>query len=383
MRQILIIKGADVCYDIMNYMADQLGDSLRELGCEVLYYDIVSEGFSGILKYAEKPYYMIIGFQMGLFSFALPDNKGFIFDYVKGPIFNFLFDHPIWCHNKFVHVPSNYYVLTHDRNYLKFIKDYYPEVKGAYLLPPGGTVPCSNTEKTKDIVFIGTYRNYRDLLINIRSSSQRSLANKFLLQLRKRYNTPPEDVLRDLLKCENIVLTNEKFLEIFDDLKYLMVCVNSYYREKVIRFLLEKGMIINVYGESWKSSPFVDNPNLIIMPEVTPEQSIKVYQDAKFSLNIMTWHKDGYTERIANSMLAHSIVVSDRTKCLEEQYETGKNIVLFDLKELEGLYRQLETIMTNDNLREEIAEDAYQRAINEDTWLKRAEILLSYALDSE
>lgn len=378
-RKVLIIKGADVCYDIMNYMAERLGEALSKLDCDVIYYDIISEGFSGLMEHVGKSYFMIIGFQTGLFSFLLPESKGFIFDYLEGPIFNFLFDHPIFHYQKLKQVPKNYYVLTHDRNYSKFISDYYHNVKKTFILPPGGTVPICNNKKKLDVVFMGTYRNYRTFLDRIRKSSRKHLSNRFLLELRRQYNTTPEDVLSDLLESENVELSDDEFLEGFDDLKYLIECVNAYYREKIIEFLLKNEIEINVYGESWKRSPFATNNKLVIRHEVSPKQSLEVYEDAKCSLNIMTWHKDGYTERIVNSMFAHSVVVSDRTTSLEERFEDGKEIILFDIKKLDLLYHQLKAILNDALYREMIAENAYKRVTKEDTWYIRAETLVNLA----
>ena len=92
----------------------------------------------------------------------------------------------------------------------------------------------------------------------------------------------------------------------------------------------------------------------------------------------MAWHKDGFTERIANSMLYRSIVVSDRSICLEEQYKDGEELILFDLMDLSRLPDQIRTLLQDDKRREEIAERAYQRAIAEDTWDQRAALFLMY-----
>ena len=154
--------------------------------------------------------------------------------------------------------------------------------------------------------------------------------------------------------------------------------VISYFREKVIKTILDAGITLTVYGDSWKNSPFAGYSNLEILPEVTPADSLKEYASARLSLNVMAWHKAGFTERIANSMLNRSVVVSDRTTCLEEQYEDGGEILLFDLGHLDELPDRIRELLDNDGERSKMAKRAYERAVAEDTWDERARLLADY-----
>ena len=56
-----------------------------------------------------------------------------------------------------------------------------------------------------------------------------------------------------------------------------------------------------------------------------------IWQQSKLSLNIMSWHKAGFTERMANIMLAGAVLVTDDTRYLEGRYENGKDLVSFGL----------------------------------------------------
>ena len=105
---------------------------------------------------------------------------------------------------------------------------------------------------------------------------------------------------------------------------------------------------------------------------------MKELSGAKASLNIMAWHKDGFTERIANSMLCKSLVITDRSTCLEKQYRDGEELLLFDLTDLRSLPERVRDHLTNDRKREQILENAYTRAVAEDTWRTRAELFLAY-----
>lgn len=382
-KPILIYKGADICYNILNYFAEQFGHALEELGETVLYYDVEKDGLPGLSQFVGQEFTAIVGFQTYAFDPFLSSRQQFLHDLIGGPKFNFQFDHPVWMKAHYEKVPKDTYVLTHDRNYIRFIKRYYPGVKDALLLPPGGTMPDASADtakKTKDLIFMGTYTDYRQYLPLIKNSSKemRFLANAFLLEMRKNPNQTAEGALQKVLVKRGQAVSDETFLSYLDSFKPMIYCIMSYYREKTIKMLLAQGVELTVYGKSWEKSPFASSKFLKIRSEVTPDESLKELSGAKASLNIMAWHKDGFTERIANSMLCKSLVITDRSTCLEEQYRDGEELLLFDLTNLRSLPERVRDHLTNDRKREQIVENAYTRAAAEDTWRSRAELFLAY-----
>ncbi|MCR5671759.1 MAG: glycosyltransferase [Butyrivibrio sp.] len=382
MNPVLIYLGDDTCYNVLNYMARSLGDEFEKLGLEVIYHDVSGDDLGSIANYVGREFTAVIGFQTGVFSIWLESKKCFLHDLIKGPKFDFNMDHPIWRKEHFEKAPKDYYVLTHDRNYISFIQRYYPAVKDALLLPPAGNVNEDiDSAKEKGLVFIGTYNNYRGVFEYIRKSPLKRFLNAYLLELRKNYNETPEKVLEELLEKSGRKLSDKEFLDLFDDCKMMITCAAAYYREKVIAALLENNVELTVYGDSWKSSPFADNKNLHIKPEISPEETTRELAKSRLSLNIMTWHKDGFTERIAGSMLAGCVVVSDRTTCLEEQYTDGEEMILFDLKDTKTLAERIKELLSDDVSRQNMAERAFSRAVKEDTWRKRAEQFLIYVYD--
>jgi len=99
-----------------------------------------------------------------------------------------------------------------------------------------------------------------------------------------------------------------------------------------------------------------------------------VLQKTKLSLNVMAWHKDGFTERIADSMLAGAVVVSDNSSQLEEFYRD--ETVRFELRELEKLPGLLNGLLTDEKKRLEIAKAAKNKASAMASWEVRAEQLM-------
>ena len=114
---------------------------------------------------------------------------------------------------------------------------------------------------------------------------------------------------------------------------------------------------------------------------MTAEEGMQVLEQSKISLNVMAWHKDGFTERIADSMLAGAIVVSDWSRQLEECHK--KSTVLYHLNQLGDLPQYLQDLLENDEKRIELSQVAKTHALQQVTWDVRVEALLKKIEEAE
>ena len=177
--------------------------------------------------------------------------------------------------------------------------------------------------------------------------------------------------------ADGIRLSQEDFLEVLDGVKPMIYCIMSYYREKVVEAILAEGIELEVYGDSWRQSPFSNYPGLHIHPEVTVEESLMVMEESRISLNVMAWHKDGFTERIANSMLNNSVVLTDKSTFLQENFTDGEDILLYDLQHLDRMTKTIKRYLDEPgNALKKIAAKAYDKAEEKYTWKQTAEELL-------
>lgn len=380
-RPILIYIGDDTCYNQLNVFADELTNGLKSLKQRIEVYDVSKEDITGLTRYTGMRFKAIVGIQTYLFSIKMKDKTTNLHDLITGPKFNMIFDHPVLLKKHIQAGPSDYYLLVHDRNYLNFAKQYYKNIKDCLFLSPGGmalSMSDFNVEKKYDVSFIGTYYNYRQIIANIRTFDKkiRYIANRFLMELRYNVNLPTEKALSNVLKHYGMELSDEEFLDLLFELRYVFFGVMYYYREKVIRTLLDNGVELHVYGDSWKSSPFHKHPLLKIHPSVTGNNTLKVMAESKISLNIMAWHKDGFTERIANSMLNGSVVVSDKSTQLEELFTDGKDLVLFELNHLELLPKKIENLLSFPENLKEISKNSRDKVEENHLWSHRAQHLL-------
>jgi UDP-2,3-diacylglucosamine pyrophosphatase LpxH len=148
--------------------------------------------------------------------------------------------------------------------------------------------------------------------------------------------------------------------------------VMFHYREKVVETLLNAGIRVDVFGETWNNCPLRDNPLLVIHGDVGYMEGIGILAASRISLNVMSWHKAGMTERIANSMLNYALCLTDTTDYLEKHFTDGEDIVLFRLDRLGELPDKVRGLLGDAALVDRITENAYANASANHRWCNRA-----------
>ena len=370
---VLFLRTSDACYHVLNLFIDELAKALYSCGQPVEIIDM-TKGTPSLELFLNRRFRAVIGIQTNLInSFS-------------GKKYLILLDHPITMHGIFECSDGNHYILTHDRNYLSFIQRYYRNVTGCFYFPPAGTLPSScgtsithPPQKQYGITFFGTYHNYREPLSAICSYPRpyRITAARLIHVMRRNPNISAEKALSVVFRQYNLELSDPDFLEMFAAMKPVFDCVMFYYREKIIHTILQAGIEIHVYSDSWNNAPFSKHPCLVQHPALNPPEALLVTQRSKLSLNIMSWHKDGLTERVLNAMLCQTAVLSDRSTRLEEEFTDGKDILLFDLSNLDSLPEKIQELLSDNDRLQQIAQNGYQKAMQNHLWIHRAKHLLT------
>lgn len=373
-RPILIYKGDPICHNVLTVFAEQFGSALERAGEFVEYFDIEKEEVQDVLRYKDMHFKAIIGMQSYMFSIEMLDEVHYLHEYIYGPKYNFIFDHPVWAKRHMMHNYPDFYVLTHDSNYVSFARHYYQ--KKTILFPPAGMESANKEEMERiyDISFVGTYGDYWQQLLWIHTLDRpyRFWANRFLLVMRKEPNLTAEDAFRRMLEWYQITLSDEEFLDMFFDMRSVIYCVMNYFRDRVVRTLLESGIQVDVFGDSWENCRLRKYPNMICHPNVTVEESLIIWKQSKLSLNVMSWHKAGFTERMAGIMLAGAVLVTDKTGYLEGRYDND-DMLIFDLMKLQELPQRVKALLADEKKREQTALSGREKTKMAHTWDKRAE----------
>lgn len=379
---VLFYYGVRYCYNILNDILSQFEAALKRRGVRTIAYDEQEEDVNGLTRFIGRRFRAVIGIQTYLFSVYLKEAGYFLHDEIYAPKFNFILDHPIWLREQLTQLPPDCFVLTHDVHYQDFIETYYPQVSGSVLFPPAANENsrCERalSQRAYEVVFIGTYGDYRNKCRQILECkpSVRHLAAAYLQVMRKQPELTAEEALQQTLAIRGIRMEQEEFLELFSGMKPVIQAVMYYYREKVVETLLEAKIAVEIWGETWQQSPFAGHPLLSIHPDVTPKESFAILGESKISLNIMAWHKGGFTERLANSMAAGAVVVTDRTTYQDGALADGENVVMFDLKQIEALPGVVRELLDDNEKMQKLAKGGQTYVKKYHSWDVRAEQFL-------
>lgn len=318
-----------------------------------------------------------VGIQTGIFARQMKDGNLWG-NMTSFPKINITFDHPLYITYYLLMPIKNHYICSQDEGYAEYIKEYYQNINDAWHLPPGGMLPKKERNNLKerkwDITFIAVYCNYREGVAAIRmmEKSDRRLALKLMIYLKNNPNISASEGLRQVLDTEGIKLDKREFIIKLHHMTDVVRAISFYYREKIVKILVDSGIDIHVFSNTWKKCPYADNEHLIIHSDISFDDSVEIMADSKISLNIMNWHKGGMTERIANAMLAGSVCVTDKTSYLERNFTDGKDIVFFSLEDIYGLPQKIKNLLADMDTASEIAAKGKENALNHHTWFNRA-----------
>lgn len=369
----LIFVGDDTCYSVPKRFAAALSDELTDLGQAV----ITTDGRHGEWNVGGGSNIAVPPVLKGVVGYQMEILEREIFRKMACPKYQFWFDNPIYFTDMFHDLPGEYYILSQDADYADYIKRHYG-TEHAVQFPPAGEDAgyAGNQERPYDVVFIGSYRNQWD--VDAFTEEER----KFFEYMKAHPDVNFEEGYRQYLKeFKAAVCRDNDTVRIgLESVKNACRAVTAYYRDAVIKTLTGAGIEVHVYGDTWQNFHTEREECLIRHPEVSVEESLEVLGHAKIGLNIMTWHKAGMTERIANIMLSGAVCLSDESRYLREHYSDGEELLLFRLSELSALPEKVLKLLRDEDLRRKVAEKAYERAKNEHTWRKRAEEFLALHL---
>ena len=167
-KPVLIFKGNDTCYNVLNTFADELKKSIEKSGYKTEIFDVDREDWKEVVRYQNKHYKAVVGFQSFLFSVKMEDGKRYLADFIRAPKFNFLLDAPICFSSHLEYKAEDFTILTHDINYKNFLEKHYKQQ--AKILPPGGMIsknPVNINERKYELTFLGSYGDYRKILLEL------------------------------------------------------------------------------------------------------------------------------------------------------------------------------------------------------------------------
>lgn len=392
MKRVLIFFGNQLCYNTLNIFAKSIESCLGKMGHDVVLADAYSSeaDFLGFVEQAA-----LDGLDAAL-AFNADGNILACRDILNAygiPLYDWIVDHP--CdHIKVLNASvDDLNVITLDRDHVGFIKRHIDNVRSAHMIPLGGFGynDCDDFseesfhDRKYGLIFTGSYVPYTRFEESILSLPDRMKKLTVLMieyMLTNRMSTN-EEALDHALR--QVIGTDQIPSNVYQECAYYTsnsnVYVRHFVREEIMRFIVDSGVRIDIFGPGWERLGFDRKKNVVLHDRVDYIESAKACTEAKLSLNIMPWFKDGLHDRIPTAMMNGSAVVTDSSRYINEIFKgegDDKDIFLFDINKPENVPSTIEKILSDDDKLFQVAQRGRTNAINNMTWKNRAEELRDY-----
>lgn len=372
-KNILLVKGKSR-YDSTDNYIDEWAAAIRQLGCNTCVLDGWSLANPKLYNHVLATY----KFDAALDCNGSLSNWNATDNLPKDTIIGtYLCDPPPGLRERLEKADDRTIVFGCDKNFCNYMDQYFPMIKHTKFIPLSGSF-CTEyvpyEERSIDILFTGSYDDPEEWKMQAYLDiGNQGVLKAFLNDMLDDIIINPQYTLweclkRNLLKYQ-ITVNEREFDELATDFMAVDFYARFYYRDKLIRTLLEAGLQIHVFGIGWEKFHSDYKYNLIIHEGGT-YAARKALADAKISLNIMPWFKDAFQERIASAMLSKAVAVTDESKYILNNFENDKEMIIFSLKSLDLLAVRIKHLLEYPQAASEIAENGYKKVQNH-TWYHR------------
>ena len=370
---VLMFRRANVCYDTLNIFTDQVASCLKKRGINVDFINLDSKDVEGeIYRVINNRYDVALTFNsVGQHAFKV--NGQFLLDYMKVPFYNYIVDHPMR-HYKHLCVPlKDYHVFCLDKGHEEYILKSHPNIKTANTLPLGGWINEGANikpirDRRYDVVLTGSYYSLSDIEDTILNGDKQFIdltiaTINYMLDNRSVSN---EDALKAVLEANSINVDDSTFAMYLNKIDRSNHYVNAYVREEVVRYVIDSGVSLHLFGDGWDRLNVDDWKNTVIHKGVPYTETADIYADAKVCLNTMPWFKKGLHDRVPTAMLNGAVALTDTTEYIDEFFVTeGDDIELltFDIANPVTAVEKLKSVLGDAKLLEGVSERGRRKAL--------------------
>lgn len=295
----------------------------------------------------------------------------------------YLMDHPMIHLERLKSCYPRILVLSPDRDHVQFVDQYMKNIWCAGFLPHAG---CAGSfvkkwkERSTDLSFFGSYVSPKVVWEHFADYPQAmcELMREVSQELIRQSHLTLESVLSESLKNRGIQAGREEFLEMMGEFWQVDRYVRCYFRDQVIRVLVESGITVDVYGDGWDQFETTGKEFLKVHTAVSFQEALEITGNSKISLNVMPWFKDGSHDRVFTAMLNGAICLTDGSEYLSEIGKEEENIYFYSLKGLKYLPAKVRRILSDTAHSEEVALAGKALAEEYHTWRSRAWEVLDY-----
>ena len=371
-----------------NYFTDEIAGELARRGHETFILDLInmarpSHSMQELMTFCERKVDAIV-----CFNRAGIHNDTFIglWDTMDACTLHILMDHPLRLHPTMEKHPRKYIQFCPDEEHVAYVKRYFPNVEHIEFLAHAGTPddkpPIPYADKKYDIVFSATYYTPESMLPDLEALFPKdSSMYDIFMQIEKDLIANTEKSLiqsvLDTLNANNMPLSDNAVKTIMRNMTPIDWMVRMHYRGKAVEVLVDAGLDVHVLGRGWKNHPSAGADNLHILSDrINLADTFDYMRDARINLNVMPWFKEGTHDRIFNTMLRHSICLTDSSTWIDSHYEDGKDIVLYDLRQLDKLPEIADYWLHHPDEAQTLINNACEKSAQNYTWVNCVDSIL-------
>lgn len=397
-RIVMVIGGVET----LEYFSYQMGKTFVEMGYQVFYYDLKNEVQSTriLRKFIRVGETVLVTFNFeglekepGVYKPGI----GYIWDEYQIPCYNIAVDHPYYYHERLADLPKRYHHISIDRYQEAYFKEFYPEFHHEGFLPLAGT-ELQDDEEEKELQQDGRSEISRDAvrsmdIVMTGNYTPPSFCEPHINWINEEYAAFYRGIIADLIENPNQTVEEAELRHCeremgktpYDEIRIAMfrmifidLYVRNYWRGEVVKTLVDAGFVVEVFGKGWDELECKKPENLRIHPQITSKECLQQLKQAKISLNVMPWFKDGAHDRVFNSILNGAVCVSDKSKYLCEELEDGEGVCYYDLTDLESLPPKMQDLLQNDLKMQEILGKGIEKVRKQHTWDARAKQIIKW-----
>lgn len=387
-RIVLVVGGVET----LEYFSKRLADRFETLGYRIFLFDLKDAKNSAkkMRKFLKPRETALVTFnfeglekEQGVYQ----EGIGYIWDTYQIACYNIAADHPYFYHEQFCDLPTNYYHISIDRFHEAYMKQFYPTYRTRGFLPLAGTALYQEEEKFPkikergiEVLFTGNYTElsffepYIHWINDEYAAFYRGIIDELLVETDKTveevalahcFREMGENQTEDL----RIALSKMIFIDLY---------VRNYWRGMVVRTLVDAGIKVNVVGKGWDKLDCAHPENLVIHPQTDSVSCLRMLLDAKISLNVMPWFKDGAHDRVFNSIANGALCITDTSKYLCETLKEGEGVCYFSLNSVTKLPEIVKDLLQDENKMQDIVVCGRRKVLNIDLWANRADTLAAW-----
>lgn len=399
-KRIVMMEGG---VETLSYFSHQMAGEFQKLGYAVFFYDLKQEESSAgkLRKFIRPRETVLVTFNFqGLEKEAgvYREGIGYLWDTYHIPCYNIAADHPYFYDDRLKDLPEKYRHISIDRRQKAYFEEFYPEYVSRGFLPLAGTGLRQGEDEAKtgkagaqgdaeqaapcyDVILTGNYTKlsffepyinwineeyaafYRGIIDDLLEHPACTVEEVALAHCEREMGKEPNDQLR-------IALHKMIFIDLY---------VRNYWRGKAVRTLVNAGIPVHVVGKGWEELEDVRHPECLKLHSQTASVTcLEMLADAKVSLNVMPWFKDGAHDRVFNSILNGAVCVTDPSCYLEEELHEGEGVCYVALQDMDALPEKVKDLLQNDSGRNEIVRRGRAIVEQKHTWAERAKTLAAW-----